>query len=44
MDSDALGKLDRRHVFHPYTSIAAQQADGPSTKIQVTLCCGMTRG
>ncbi len=24
-----LADLDRAHVFHPYTSIAAQQADGP---------------
>ncbi|MDJ0870069.1 MAG: aminotransferase [Myxococcota bacterium] len=27
--ADSLGALDRAHVFHPYTSIAAQQAGAP---------------
>ena len=28
-ESAPLSELDRQHVFHPFTSIAAQQADGP---------------
>ncbi len=29
MAKPPLPDLDRAHLFHPYTSIAAQQADGP---------------